>query len=173
MAQKYTKTKLALFDYVANVMIPRIQTLMRVEGLVASEKTSQSLKATNSSGLAVRIRSRQKRGYEILQIINRGAKEFKQTPPSKAIMTWMDSKNIKPRDTKTGKFVKANEKNKRRSAFLIARSIKNKGLIKRFNYGGAEIVEKSFQYTEKKFDKIVIDVLAKEMADRISEGKQI
>lgn len=180
MASKYPKTKQALFDYVENIFIEKLKILLRVEGLRASKRTENSLKAKNAPGLAVYLESRNNKGYEILQIINEGAKKFGAPPPadssydpgSDSIMKWMEAKRITPKDPSSGRFVKSSPENKRKSAFLIARSIKNNGIIKRYN-GGSKIIQKTFNVTERKFDNTVTQVFVDELADRIMNGKKL
>ena len=51
-------------------------------------------------------------------------------PPKGSIRTWMAQKKVKARDLKTNSFVKQTEANLDRAAFLISRSIKQRGIPK-------------------------------------------
>jgi|TARA_R110002074_G_scaffold120162_1_gene253664 hypothetical protein len=51
-------------------------------------------------------------------------------PPKSSIRTWMAQKRVKARDLKTKSFVKQTEANLDRAAFLISRSIKQRGIPK-------------------------------------------
>lgn len=51
-------------------------------------------------------------------------------PPTGSIRKWMAQKKVKARDLKTNSFVKQTEANLKAAAFLISRSIKQKGIPK-------------------------------------------
>lgn len=168
------RTKDALLEYVRTVMIPRMQTLLRVEGLVATKKTSNSIAAKPHKGIAVEIVSRKNRDVQILSVLARGAKSDQKKVPSDMVdnlSEWMKAKRVSPKDGRTGRFKAKTEQNIKSTAFAIGQSIRNKGLIKRYNYSGSNIVERAFDLTSKKFDDTVLKTYADEVTKMIVKGK--
>ena len=51
-------------------------------------------------------------------------------PPKGDILKWMKTKRVRVRDLKTNSFIKQTKKNVEQAAFLISRSIKQKGIPK-------------------------------------------
>lgn len=85
-----------------------------------------------------------KKKHGIVDLINSGQapSSSKRLPPPDDIQQWIQSKGITLRYVnKKGKLVSPenNEKNIKRASYLIARSIRRKGAIKRFGYKGSNV----------------------------------
>lgn len=130
----------------------------------ASGETDNSIKyavrkTKGKDDIGIRIYAQRagKKKYTVVDVINRGQKKsFSPLPPRK-IGAWLQAKNIQLRSvTKSGR-LKARERtpqNLKRAAIAIAKSIRQKGSIKRFGYSGSNIYRTAFQpYSARmKFD---------------------
>lgn len=58
-----------------------------------------------------------------------GAMPTASMPPSKVILKWLDTKNVKLREAGTGKFIKATEAKKKSVAYAIAKAIERRGRV--------------------------------------------
>lgn len=85
--------------------------------------------------------------------------KFKKQPPSSVFVPWIKAKGIKLRDKK-GRFKKQTESNVNSLAFLIARSVKRKGIV------GLRFYEKAFTAVSKRFDKKMGDAIAEDIKDK-------
>ena len=84
---------------------------------------------------------------------------FRKQPPSSVFIPWIKAKGIRLRDEK-GKFKKQTESNMNSLAFLIARSVKRKGIV------GLRFYEKAYtavsaRYSEKFGEAVVQDLQEK------------
>ena len=84
---------------------------------------------------------------------------FRKQPPSSVFIPWIKAKGIRLRDEK-GKFKKQTESNMNSLAFLIARSVKRKGIV------GLRFYEKAYtavsaRYGEKFGEAVVQDLQEK------------
>ena len=115
----------------------------------ASGKTADSVsykvaKERGEEKIGLRFYSEGKKPkHGIVDLINTGqAPSSKRLPPKTDIQQWIQSKGITLRYVnKKGKLVSSdnNEKNIKRASYLIARSIRRKGAIKRFGYKGSNV----------------------------------
>ena len=115
----------------------------------ASGKTADSVsykvaKERGEEKIGLRFYSEGKKPkHGIVDLINTGqAPSSKKLPPKTDIQQWIQSKGITLRHVnKKGKLVSPenNEKNIKRASYLIARSIRRKGAIKRFGYKGSNV----------------------------------
>lgn len=115
----------------------------------ASGKTADSVsykvaKERGEEKIGLRFYSEGKKPkHGIVDLINTGqAPSSKKLPPKTDIQQWIQSKGITLRYVnKKGKLVSSenNEKNIKRASYLIARSIRRKGAIKRFGYKGSNV----------------------------------
>lgn len=115
----------------------------------ASGKTADSVsykvaKERGEEKIGLRFYSEgKKKNHGIVDLINTGqAPSSKKLPPKTDIQQWIQSKGITLRHVnKKGKLVSPenNEKNIKRASYLIARSIRRKGAIKRFGYKGSNV----------------------------------
>lgn len=115
----------------------------------ASGKTADSVsykvaKERGEEKIGLRFYSEGKKPkHGIVDLINRGqAPSSKRLPPKTDIQQWIQSKGITLRyANKNGKLVSPenNEKNIKRTSYLIARSIRRKGAIKRFGHKGSNV----------------------------------
>jgi hypothetical protein len=84
---------------------------------------------------------------------------FRKQPPSSVFIPWIKAKGIKLRDKK-GRFKKQTESNMNSLAFLIARSVKRKGIV------GLRFYEKAFTAVSKRFDKKLGEAIAEDIKDK-------
>jgi len=84
---------------------------------------------------------------------------FRKQPPSSVFIPWIKAKGIKLRDKK-GRFKKQTESNMNSLAFLIARSVKRKGIV------GLRFYEKAFTAVSKRFDKKLGEAVAEDIKDK-------
>ena len=84
---------------------------------------------------------------------------FRKQPPSSVFIPWIKAKGIRLRDEK-GKFKKQTESNMNSLAFLIARSVKRKGIV------GLRFYEKAFTAVSKRFDKKLGEAVAEDIKDK-------
>ena len=84
---------------------------------------------------------------------------FRKQPPSSVFIPWIKAKGIKLRDKK-GRFKKQTESNMNSLAFLIARSVKRKGIV------GLRFYEKAFAAVSKRFDKKIGEAVAEDIKDK-------
>ena len=127
-----------------------------VDKTVASKRTYNSIDKKMDGQLSVQLLSNEAKGSGLstLEIIDKGRRRG-SIPPVDDIMKWMDDKNIRPKNGKGG-FAKSSNRNKRAAAYAIAKSIGDKGTIKRFGYRGSDI----FNYaTTPILDEMTQDIL--------------
>lgn len=84
---------------------------------------------------------------------------FRKQPPSSVFIPWIKAKGIRLRDEK-GRFKKQTESNMNSLAFLIARSVKRKGIV------GLRFYEKAFTAVSKRFDKKIGQAVAEDIKDK-------
>ena len=84
---------------------------------------------------------------------------FRKQPPSSVFIPWIKAKGIKLRDEK-GRFKKQSKSNINSLAFLIARSVKRKGIV------GLRFYEKAFVAVSKRFDKKIGEAIAEDIKDK-------
>lgn len=80
-------------------------------------------------------------------------------PPKGSIRTWMAQKKVKARDLKTNSFVKQTEANLDRAAFLISRSIKQRGIPK------SEFFQAPFALEYSKLPQEILEALNNDLDD--------
>ena len=80
-------------------------------------------------------------------------------PPKGSIRTWMAQKKVKARDLKTNSFVKQTEANLNSAAFLISRSIKQRGIPK------SEFFQAPFALEYSKLPQEVLEALNNDLDD--------
>lgn len=83
-------------------------------------------------------------------------------PPSDAIMAWIKSKPVRMRNAK-GEFVQSTPARIRSAAFMIARSIKRKGIY------GLHFYENSYDALLPSWQDKIADAMAYDVADLIAE----
>lgn len=84
---------------------------------------------------------------------------FRKQPPSSVFIPWIRSKGIRLRDEK-GRFKKQSQSNMNSLAFLIARSVKRKGIV------GLRFYEKAFVAVSGRFNKQIGDAVAEDLKDK-------
>tara|TARA_B100001248_G_scaffold231793_1_gene192394 strand:+ start:56 stop:616 length:561 start_codon:yes stop_codon:yes gene_type:complete len=84
---------------------------------------------------------------------------FRKQPPSKVFLPWIRSKGIRLRDEK-GRFKKQTQSNMNSLAFLIARSVKRKGIV------GLRFYEKAFVAVSGRINKKIGEALAEDIKDK-------
>ena len=84
---------------------------------------------------------------------------FRKQPPSSVFIPWIKAKGIRLRDEK-GKFKKQTESNMNALAFLIARSVKRKGIV------GLRFYEKAFVSVQARFAKKVPDAIVQDVQEK-------
>lgn len=82
-------------------------------------------------------------------------------PPTSAVMKWMKAKPVRLRDEK-GRFIKQTPKKLQSAAYLIARSIKRKGVA------GVFYFERGYTATMRKKKRILEEAVAANVADILS-----
>jgi hypothetical protein len=85
--------------------------------------------------------------------------KFRKQPPSSVFIPWIKAKGIRLRDAK-GRFKEKSERNVNSLAFLIARSVKRKGIV------GLRFYEKAFVAVEKRFDKKFGEAIVKDIREQ-------
>lgn len=129
---------------------------MRIDRTVASGDTLNSIiYKVSTNKVTIQFDS-------TLGIIDGGNRAGGSAPSAADILVWMRAKNIRPRATRKGSnsFTGQSENNMKRSAFAIARSIAAKGTIKRFGYGGSDILSRIEQgsKTMRSLDEDISDL---------------
>lgn len=84
-------------------------------------------------------------------------------PPKGSIRTWMAQKRVKARDLKTKSFVKQTEANLNSAAFLISRSIKQRGIPK------SEFFQAPFALEYSKLPQEIIEALNNDLDDILGD----
>lgn len=84
-------------------------------------------------------------------------------PPKSAIRTWMAQKKVKARDLKTKSFVKQTESNLDSAAFLISRSIKQRGIPK------SEFFQAPFALEYSKLPQEILEALNNDLDNILKE----
>ena len=84
-------------------------------------------------------------------------------PPKGSIRTWMAQKKVKARDLKTNSFVKQTEANLNSAAFLISRSIKQRGIPK------SEFFQAPFALEYSKLPQEIIEALNTDLDDILQD----
>jgi hypothetical protein len=95
--------------------------------------------------------------------VKREGTPFKYTtkqPPSEPIAEWIQAKGIKLRNSR-GRFIKMSKKNIGGVAFVIARSIKRKGIEGVFHY------DKAIEQTLKGYEGRFIESTIQDISDRV------
>jgi len=128
----------------------KLKNYLRNDGFKATGETIASIKpkvSKKGETLNLQFESKAKTGkkgtYTISDIINRGRKPGEPTP-YRPIEQWIMAKGITLKNYKTGKFVKKDQKNVKRAAIAISKSIGRKGLIQRKGYTGANMYQSLF-----------------------------
>ncbi len=85
--------------------------------------------------------------------------KFKKQPPSSVFKMWIKQKRIRLRDEK-GRFKKQSEANMNSAAFLMARSVKRKGIV------GLRFYEKAFVSVQARFAKKVPDAIVQDVQEK-------
>jgi hypothetical protein len=83
-------------------------------------------------------------------------------PPISAVREWMKVKPVRLRDPKTGEFIKQTERGLNSAAFLIARSIKRKGIE------GVRYFVNGFEWAMNKHGDTVAETLGRDFAQKLS-----
>jgi len=89
----------------------------------------------------------------------------KRQPPTRFIEEWMRQRRIKVRDLKTGQFIKQSAQNKKTAAFLIGRSIKQRGIPK------TEWFSQAFRQELDKLPPEFLEALNKDVEEFLKEVK--
>ena len=93
---------------------------------------------------------------------------FKQLQSN--IIKWAKIKGIRPqiRDKK-GRFSKVNDKSWRSLGFVLARSIRQKGLSKRFGYKGSGFIQEVKKSMEGKISNIILEGYKKDLQEQLNK----
>jgi hypothetical protein len=93
--------------------------------------------------------------------VNRGAPYSmgSKQPPRDAILAWMKAKPVRLRDPKSGSFLQQTPARMNSAAFLIARSIKKKGIHGLFYF------QKGYEAVQPDYDTKIMDALAFDIAE--------
>ena len=168
----YKRTRSTIQKW-GDLVVQRIKRQLNVDRTVASGRTRDSIegkmKATESE-IKYEISSRSVPGesFSVLEAISSGRRPGKQ-PPYQAIMYWMEQKGVRAR-SKGGKFKKNTQSNLKSAAFGIAQAIGRKGTIKRFGYGGSDIIDFVVMPIQDKMTQDVADSFAQDLQDYIESG---
>ena len=84
---------------------------------------------------------------------------FRKQPPSSVFVKWIKAKGIKLRDEK-GRFKKNTKSNINSAAFLMARSVKRKGIV------GLRFYEKAYTAVNKRYTKKLGAAFAEDIAGK-------
>lgn len=82
--------------------------------------------------------------------------KFRKQPPSKVFKKWIKQKGIRLRD-KQGRYIEHSESNINSAAFLMARSVKHKGIV------GLRFYQKAFASVQARFAKKVPDAIVQDV----------
>jgi len=85
---------------------------------------------------------------------------FRKQPPSSVFVNWIKQKGIKLRDEK-GRFKKQSESNIKSAAFLIARSVKRKGIV------GLRFYEKAYAAVSKRYQAKFGAAIAQDISGKL------
>jgi len=85
---------------------------------------------------------------------------YRKQPPSSVFIKWIKQKGIKLRDEK-GRFKKQSESNIKSAAFLIARSVKKRGIV------GLRFYEKAYAAVSKRYEAKFGEAVAEDIAGKL------
>lgn len=96
------------------------------------------------------------------------AEGFKQMQSN--IIKWAKIKGIRPqiRDKK-GRFSKVNDKSWRSLGFVLARSIRQRGLSKRFGYKGSGFMQEVKKSMESKITNMILEGYKKDLQEQLNK----
>ena len=156
-----------------DIFVSKLKQTLKADRTYASGRTHDSIKGRsvisgNSIGYQIESKSAGNSQYSMLEIIDKGRRPGKQ-PPVQAIMYWMEQKGVQPR-TSSGKYAKSSESNLKWAAFNIARAIGKKGTIRRYGYGGSDIMGFVFKTQEQQMELEIVDSFARDVEDYIDNG---
>ena len=128
---RFINTRQAL-NSAGRLLEQKLKAQLKIDGTVATKKLY------NSIGYSLSWGERSNDLYlwadKSMKYVDQGRKSGKE-PPVSAILRWAEAKGIRPRDSK-GKFTEDSRSNRFWMAKNIARSIGQKGTIKRFGGHG-------------------------------------
>lgn len=145
-------------------------SLITQKGHDATGWTGRSIRGSvfiTDDSVGIAIGGRTSEGIPILSVVDKGRKPGR-VPPSYVIENWIRARGIQPRNEK-GRF-SSKPRDYKRVAFAIARVIGEKGTMKQYNGGGAEVVSESLAMTIPTFDRIVGDALFKDLGDEFKDA---
>ena len=156
-----------------DLLVDKIKQSLRADKTYASGRTLRSVEGVmkaEGSVLSYSIFSRKASNseYSVLEIIDQGRRPGKQ-PPTQAIMYWMEQKGVQPR-TSSGKYAKSSESNLKWAAYNIARAIGQRGTIKRYGYGGSDILNFVFKSREEAMTEDIATSFEQDLMDYIENG---
>lgn len=147
---------------------------MRIEKFKATGKTINSIRhKVLVTGDVVRIQlysdgTKDGGDYSVVDMLDTGFKP-RPMPNVSEIKNWMEAKNIKPKDS-SGRFLTPSPLNMWRSAFLIARSIGNKGAIRRYNHGGSGILGFVWNMIDNSATNMIADAYETDLTNLLDIG---
>lgn len=139
------KRTTATMERWGKVLEDELARIMRSLDLVASGRTVSSIKGevvVDGTKIKLSINAESNKGVSVIDVLDTGQKPSQAKWPAGAIEQWIRDRGLTPR--RKGRFVRATDTNIKRSAYAIARAIREKGTIKRFGYGGANLYEQVF-----------------------------
>lgn len=149
----YKRTTAAMERW-GKVLEDELARIMRSLDLVASGRTVSSIKGevvVDGTKIKLNINAESNKGVSVIDVLDTGQKPSQAKWPAGAIEQWIRDRGLTPR--RKGRFVRATDTNIKRSAYAIARAIREsaiaraireRGTIKRFGYGGANLYEQVF-----------------------------
>ena len=156
-----------------DIFVSKLKQTLKADRTYASGRTHDSIKGRsvisgNSIGYQIESKSAGNSQYSMLEIIDKGRRPGKQ-PPVQAIMYWMEQKGVQPR-TSSGKYAKSSESNLKWAAYNIARAIGQRGTIKRYGYGGSDILNFVFKSREEAMTEDIATSFEQDLMDYIENG---
>lgn len=131
-----------------------------------------------ASGKLLDVHAKVKVGYDVITIsfsaenywkwVEHGRNNGKR-PPIDAILKWVKDKHL-PIESRLDKNGKSYLPTEQQLAFLISRSIGEKGTIKRENYKGSDIVARTVEELNDKYEPLFIQAIQDDVNDGINSA---
>lgn len=155
---RFINTRQAL-NSAGRLLEQKLKAQLKIDGTVATKKLYNSITYSLSFGEdehKLYIWADRKIAY-----VDRGRKAGR-VPATSTILRWAEAKGIKPKSS-DGRFKPSTKKNKYQMAYNIAKAIGEKGTIKRFGYGGSDVLNFVLKNNDKRIKESISSAFEKDL----------
>jgi hypothetical protein len=157
-------------DEVGKLISEKLKVESQKDGFKATGKLESSFTYTSAADeLKVFGERYAKALSEGISTSGSGDKEgFKQLQSN--IIKWAKIKGIRPliRDSK-GRFKKVNQHSWKSLGYVLARSIRTKGISKRFSYKGSGFMQSAINQTRTKIEELILEGYKKDLQEQLNK----